>query len=193
MKTVWISGLALALLTAPALADNKRGFYAGIGTGVVAGRAHTPYDEARMPVLELSAGYKYNGLLGLEARVGTGIKEEGDTESYYFQAEQEDNDALTEIEREVDQFSAIYYRPELTNETARLYGLLGYAEVDTLVTRWEGNDSTEQSESVSGTSYGLGAGWYVNDRVNFNIEYRQLVKTDERRFEALTIQWDYRF
>lgn len=193
MKTVWISGLALALVAVPALADNERGFYAGLGTGVVSGRDHTPYEDARMPVLELSGGYKYNGLLGIEVRAGVGIKEDGDSESYYFQDEMEDNNSLSEIEREVDRFSAVYYRPELINQSARLYGLIGYAEVDTTVTRWEGNSSTEQEESVSGGSYGLGAGWYVNERVNFNIEYRQLVNADDQRFEALTIQWDYRF
>lgn len=193
MKTAWSIGAALVLLAVPALADNHRGFYAGIGGGVVTGDARTPYDEAEMPVVEFSAGYKYNGLLGIEARLGAGLKDDRDISSDYFLAEREADDSLSEIEREVKTYSALYYRPEITNEVARLYGLLGYAELDTQVTRWQGNTGTEADDSLSGTSYGIGMGWFVNERLNFNIEYRQLVKTDDYRFETYTLQWDYRF
>ncbi len=193
MKIAWSIGAALVLLASPALADNDRGFYAGIGGGVVSGDARTPYDEAEMPVIEFSAGYKYNGLLGIEARFGGGLKDDRDTDSDYFLAEQETDTSLSEIEREVKTYTALYYRPEITNEVARLYGLLGYAELDTQVTRWRGNAEEQTDESLSGTSFGMGIGWFVNKRLNFNIEYRQLVKTDDFRFETVTLQWDYRF
>lgn len=193
MKIAWTIGAALVLLASPALADNHRGFYAGIGAGVVTGKARTPYEDAEMPVVEFSAGYKYNGLLGVEARLGAGLKDDRDGSSDYFLAEQEANAQLSEIERAVSSFTALYYRPEVTNEVARLYGLIGHAELDTEVTRWQGNDATQADESFSGASYGLGAGWFINKRLNFNIEYRQLVKTDDQRFETYTIQWDYRF
>jgi len=193
MKTVWSIGAALVLLASPALADNQRGFYAGIGGAVVTGQARSPYDEAEMPVVEFSAGYKYNGLLGVEARVGAGLKDDRDTSSDYFLDEQEAQAGLSEIEREIKHYSAVYYRPEITNQVARLYGLLGYAELETQVVRWQGNTSSEMGESLSGTSFGLGMGWFVSDRLNFNIEYRQLVKTDDYRFETYSLQWDYRF
>lgn len=193
MKTAWSIGAALVLLASPALADNNRGFYAGIGGGVVTGDDRTPYDDAEMPVVEFTAGYKYNGLLGVEARLGAGLKDDRDISSDYFLDEQEADASLSEIEREVKTYTALYYRPEITNEVARLYGLFGYAELDTQVTRWQGNTDTQAEDSLSGTSYGLGMGWFVNKRLNFNIEYRQLVKTDNYRFETYTLQWDYRF
>lgn len=193
MTIIRIGIVSLALLAVPALADNDRGFYAGFGLGVIAGKSRTPYAEARMPVVEFTGGYKYNALLGLEARAGLGVEEDADSDSDYFRDEQADNNDLSEIEREVDQFYGLYYRPELTNQTARLYGLIGYAELDSTVVRWEGNSPTERSDSVSGSSYGLGFGWFVNERLNFNIEYRQLVDADDQRFEMLNIQWDYRF
>lgn len=193
MKTFWSACAALALLASPALADNQRGPYVGIGAVVVSGDERTPYEDAEMPAVELSAGYKYNGLLGLEARIGLGVKDDRDASSDYFQTEQNDDPGLSEIEREVDQYVAIYYRPELINEKARLYGLLGYAELDTVVTRWRGNTPEAADSSLSGSSYGLGAGWYVNPHLNFNIEYRQLVKADNNRFETLSLQFDYRF
>lgn len=193
MKTFWSAGAVLALLASPVLADNQRGPYVGIGAVMVSGDSRTPYDKAEMPALEVSAGYKYNSLLGVEGRIGLGVNDDRDDSSDYFVTEQEDNASLSEIGREVDQYAAVYYRPELNNQKARLYGLLGYAQLDTVVTRWEGNSSETTGDSMSGSSYGLGVGWYVNERLNFNAEYRQLAKTGDNRFETLSLQFDYRF
>ena len=194
MKLLWSTGaVALALMTAPALADNQRGFYAGVGGVVVTGDSRTPYEDAQMPAIEFSVGYKYNGLLGVEARLGAGVKDDRDNDSDYFLSEQDNDPALSEIKRSVNHYAAVYYRPELTNQKARLYGLIGYAELDTEVTRWLGNTSVQADESLSGTSFGVGIGWFVNDALNFNLEYRQLVDTGDYRFETYTIQWDYRF
>lgn len=193
MKTFLSAGAVLALLASPVLADNQRGPYVGVGAVMVSGDSRTPYDKAEMPALELSAGYKYNGLLGVEGRIGLGVNDDRDDSSDYFVTEQEDNASLSEIGREVDQYAAVYYRPELINQKARLYGLLGYAQLETVVTRWEGNSSETTDDSLSGSSYGLGVGWYVTDHLNFNAEYRQLANTDDNRFETLSLQFDYRF
>lgn len=198
MKTFLGAAVAISLLASPAWADNQRGFYAGLGYAVISGSDNTAYDSADMPVVELSAGYKHNAALGLEARWGTGLSDDRDLGSSYFESEQEENADLRQVEREIDQYTAIYYRPELTNDQARLYGLLGYAEVDAQATSVsvddEGALSTAQaSHSVSGVSYGLGVGWYVDQRWNFNLEYRRLASEGGYRFEAFSAQLDYRF
>lgn len=194
MTRICLFALALMSLAAlPVAADNQRGAYIGFGGVSVGGDARSPYDEADMPAIELSAGYKYNGLLGIEARWAAGVRSDDDNSSDYFNAEHNDDDSLTEIEREVDQYTAVYYRPETINQSARLYALLGYADMDTSVIAWRGNDDTDLSESLSGPSWGAGVGWFINESLNFNLEYRQLVETDGYRFETFTIQWDYRF
>jgi len=181
-----------------AWANNQRGFYAGIGYVVVTGDSGTVYESADMPVLEVTAGYKYNAALGLEARYGVGVGDDRDRDSSYFAWAQEENEDLMQIEREVDSYSAIYYRPELTNNHARLYGLIGYASVD-LSAEWTETDSDDVTSSsttetsLSGMSYGLGVGWYIDRRWNFNLEYRRLVHTDNYKPEAFSAQLDFRF
>lgn len=216
MKNTAVAVTALALMSAASLssaaegvgvevdvdttawANNQRGFYAGLGYAVVMGDSGTVFESAEMPVLEFTGGYKYNGALGLEARYGIGVGDDRDRDSGYFEWAQEDNDALTQIEREVDSYSAIYYRPELTNNHARLYGLIGYASVD-LSADWTETDAEEVTTtsttdtSLSGMSYGLGVGWYIDRRWNFNLEYRRLVHTDDYKPEAFSAQLDYRF
>lgn len=190
--------IALAVVAAPALADNERGFYAGAGFAMLSGNDYTPYESAEMPVAELTAGYKYNGALGLEARYGIGVGDHGDDDSSYFEALVDDRPDLSQVEREVDQFAAIYYRPELINDKARLYVLLGYAEVDLQASfeevDAEGAVSTmEGTTTLKGPSYGLGVGWFIDEHWNFNLEYRQLVRTDDFEIEAFSLQVDYRF
>lgn len=198
MNKIRTTVIALAVMASPALADNERGFYAGAGFAMLSGNSYTPYESADMPVAELSAGYKYNAFLGLEARFGLGLDDDRDNDSAYFEALAGDMSDLTQIEREIDQFSAIYYRPELTNNKARLYGLIGYAEVD-LQASFEEVDAEgaasylEATTNLKGPSYGFGVGWFIDDHWNFNLEYRQLVRTDDFRVEAFSMQFDYRF
>jgi len=177
---------------------NQRGFYAGLGYTVITGNSGTVFDSAEMPVLELTGGYKHNSVLGLEARFGVGVNEDRDRDSDYFEWAQGENENLMQIEREVDSYSAVYYRPELTNNHARLYGLIGYASVD-LSAEWTETDADEvttvstKDTSLSGMSYGFGVGWYVGQRWNFNLEYRRLVHTDDYKPEAFGLKLDYRF
>lgn len=178
--------------------SNQRGFYAGLGYAVVSGDSGTVYESAEMPMLEFTGGYKYNAALGLEARFGVGIGDDRDRDSGYFEWAQGENEVLTQIEREVDSYSAIYYRPELTNNHARLYGLIGYASAD-LSAVWTETDAEEVTttsttdSSLRGMSYGVGVGWYIDRRWNFNLEYRRLVHTDDFKPEVFSAQLDYRF
>lgn len=166
---------------AVAAAQDDRGFYVGGNAGVVEFHGDSVFDsdvsDARFRVLELVGGYKFNNALGGEVRVGAGLGER-DTEV-----------SGVAHELKIDRYESIYYRPELTNEEAKLYALLGY----TRVKRSDSTATGDTSDSESGTSYGIGVGWVVDPRSNFNIEFRRLIDKDDYEIDAITVGFDYRF
>ena len=166
-----------------AKADHERGFFVG-GTVTYIKGEELPEtagnsDKVEVPGLEIVAGYKYNGLLGADVRYGGGLGDDelGATETG------------DQVEYSVDSYYAVYYRPELTNPEAKLYGLLGYASVDGTL---EITD-TETDFSDSGISVGLGAGWFIDDTLTFNVELRRLIDEDSGAFDIGTMGLDYRF
>lgn len=183
---IWI--VALSSPWGLAHADHKRGFYVGSQVGLVASDPIISTDATRntldLPAVELVFGYKYNGLLGLELRYGVGSGER----------DLSTTNANERLDYSIDSIQGIYYRPEITNAESKLYFLIGHAEVNATETfSVDGSQSVDSEYSVSGLSYGLGAGWFVNKNLTINVEYRALVDDDETEFDAATIGFDYRF
>ena len=173
--------VVMSLLSVCAMADNARGFYVGVGM------AEFMYDDEVIDVgnartAEILGGYKYNAALGLEIRYGAGVSE----------ANSEDDDSL---EREIDSYYAVYYKPELINDEAKLYLLLGYMDVDASETLFaqDGSEVSQLDISESGASYGIGIGFILNQRFNFNIEYRTLPEQNDVETEIVSANFDYRF
>lgn len=186
--------LASILLSTTTLADHERGFFVGANIAYVSSKSladsgELDQNKVELPALELVAGYKYNGWLGLDLRFG------GGTTNRDFSSE---SAAISRVEYSLDSYQSFYYRPEITNSEAKLYFLIGYSEVDVESEGFTAESGGETSSgkssfSESGTSYGLGAGWFVNDRVNVNVEYRELLDTDDDEFGVLTLGADFRF
>jgi len=186
--------LALAALSclpaSYATADQQRGFFAGGAFSYTSSetftQAPTSKDKIELPAFELVGGYKFNSLLGVDIRVGAGLNERDLSSS---------NDASDSIEYKIDSYQSIYYRPEIINREARLYGLIGYSKLEATADFLDTDDNSlsEVEISESGLSYGLGVGWFVDRRVNVNLEYRMLLDEDEDEFSALTVGLDYRF
>jgi len=170
------------VISLPALADNMQGFYAGAAMGFVDGNTE---DAAENGVdfrsIELTGGYKYNSWLGGEIRVGTGASSEAYTVGQ--------GDTAYDINVDIDHYESIYYRAESANAIAKLYGLLGYSNVQT--TNSLGDASASASES--GASFGAGVGFVMNEDTNLNFEYRQLINSSDNDFSILSIGFDYRF
>ena len=127
--------------------------------------------------LELVTGVKYNRFLGLDARIGVSIN----------------NEALPGNQTaELPFYYAVYWRPESKNATAKLYGLLGFAGVESeiAVAAPGGNAG---STSTSGLSYGAGVGFALDEKWNLNIEGRKLLDTDNESFATFAINVDRRF
>ncbi len=204
--------LTACLLSLPTWADNNRGFFVGAGTTYTEAFEYPGLeDPIKIKSVELLAGYKYNNLLGIEVRYGGGY----DSKEFDTAIPTDDEEAEAQIadtEYEVDDYYSIYYKPELINEEARLYGLIGYTSMDRTVKfnnpalaagylvhsptfdpqEDEINEDGELTNSDSGFSYGIGAGWFVNKHFNINVEYRILMKTSDERLSTAGIYFDYR-
>ncbi|SMF34681.1 Outer membrane protein beta-barrel domain-containing protein [Alteromonadaceae bacterium Bs31] len=183
------------------LADNNRGFYAGGNLSYHdASDTLSPYStesELRLGTLELMGGYKYNAWLGVDVRIGLGLAEKGITIN--SSAEGEEDLVAGKHTHSIDSYQSIYYRPEMMNKKARWYGLFGYTqyngtvEVSELDDQGAYNKVGEAEIAESGMSLGMGAGWFVNDNLNFNVELKSLINTSEADINTVTAGFDYRF
>jgi|GEM_PF-351710 len=203
--------LALSIFSFSVLADNNNGFYAGIGGASIKDDQDQLDTLSRIKATELFGGYKYNDALGVELRIGngksTGIGEasiDGTGTNGFASGERH----ITSYAREIGNYRSIYYKPELVNDEAKLYALLGYSQVDTssvitdaayqLNTSTGNYDSkattvTKSKYSVSGYSYGIGIGFVLNEHFNINIEYRNICEDISNKPNLAAVNVDYRF
>lgn len=182
LALVLLSPLASAFISVSAMADNAQGFYLGAGFGLIRFNDGSVFDQdvsdLEFRAVELLGGYKYNRALGVDLRLGTNF----------------DKRELTEAgktrEFAIDHYASIYYRPELANEKAKLYGLIGYSQLTRTLTNADGS---EKSDSESGFSYGVGIGFVVNQDFNINLEYRRLIDKEDYEISSASVNFDYRF
>jgi opacity protein-like surface antigen len=177
------------LFSVVVLADNNQGFYAGAGASV------TMFDDEVVDVdnahaFELVGGYKYNAWLGVDLRVGKGISA-GESDTYFVGSNEMDG----RLKREVDNYYSVYYKPEVINDEAKLYLLIGYTSMDFSeeIDAADGTRVSSVSGSESGASYGIGVGFMINKQVNFNIEYRTLPDEGSHDPAMASANFDYRF
>lgn len=171
---------ASLLLSHAVLADQNRGFFAGVGASAINVDDSASFDKANLWMAELFGGYKLNPWVGGEIRYGTGLGEE----RLYL-----DSDVDNYVKMDVDNYVGVYYRAEAVNQTGRFYALLGYADIEYTVV----GSGASATLSEDDFSWGLGAGFIVAPRLSLNFEYRNLVDVDELRFTTLTTSLDYRF
>lgn len=176
MKNAYV--LALTLLAIPALADNNKGFYLGIGGSSVNDERDAPIDTTSIRTVELFGGYKYNDALGIELRLGSGAKE-GDSKD-------------RTLGREIGNYQSIYYKPELVNDDAKLYALLGYTKISSTMNLYIANPASFES-SYSGFSYGVGIGFVINEHFNINFEYKNICEDLYDKPNTASVNFDYRF
>lgn len=193
MKKAYL--LALSLLAVPALANNDKGFYAGLGMTLVNNHdefaqfdVNASVNAKNMKAYEIFGGYKYNDYLGAEVRYGSG---NDSAKGGLYGA----GVKTGEVEAELGAYKSIYYRPEMVNDEAKLYALLGYTQLDVTVVNKDatGKELTSAATSYSGLSYGIGIGFVVADHLNINVEYKNICKELYDEPNTTTISVDYRF
>ena len=171
----WLAALALGLPTVAAAADNLTGvFYAGGGVADVKMR----FDgggSLGWTTGEIIGGYKHSPFVGGEARLGYG-SENG-------------LDLL---------YTSFYYRTESSNDTAKTYLLFGYTLGQVM---FDGDPGEDDTIDLSGFSYGVGVGFPVSSRLNFNLEYRMVLDgkakidggSENIEVSGASLNVDYRF
>ncbi|MDO6421163.1 porin family protein [Saccharophagus degradans] len=177
-------GSVLAL-SQGAMADRERGVYIGGGLG----QADIGVDNflgGKIPVktAELFTGYKYNNWLGLEVRMGASLRDET-----YALDSTSPTGRIELASLWINQYRSIYYRPEITNDIAKIYGLIGMTLAQTTSTIKD----VDYHASAEGNSYGIGAGLILNEKTYFNLEYRILIETEIDTFSIIGFNVDYRF
>ncbi|MES2676515.1 MAG: porin family protein [Pseudomonadota bacterium] len=192
---------ALTLLAVPALADNHRGFYVGIGASgvndkqdmVTLSNGMTLGDTTAIRTGEVIGGYKYNNALGGEIRIGSGLRSgQGITYGVTGAGALEKRG---EFERDLGTYGSIYYKPELENDDAKLYALIGYTQISTSKTTKDlaGVEVKGSSESYSGVSYGIGIGFVIDEHFNINFEYKNICDDLYNKPNMSSVNFDYRF
>lgn len=181
----FIALAAMLLLSQAAMADRNRGIYIGGGLG----QADIGVDNflgGKIPVktAELFTGYKYNNWLGAEVRLGASLRDET-----YALDSTSPTGRIELASLWINQYRSIYYRPEITNDIAKIYGLIGMTLAQTTSTINE----VDYHASAEGTSYGIGAGLILNEKTYFNLEYRILIETEIDTFSIIGFNVDYRF
>ncbi len=183
--------LALSLLALPVLADNNRGFYLGLGASSIEDYQDGVDNVSQIRAAELFGGYKYNAALGIELRLGSG--QTTGTSNVYF-----DTTGTLQsgsLEREIDSYQSLYYKPELANDEAKLYALIGYTNLSSTGTILDttGKVVSTEDTKASGVSYGLGIGFVINEHFNINFEYKNICEEISGKPNLASINVDYRF
>jgi opacity protein-like surface antigen len=184
-------GFALILASLPVLADNNQGFYLGGGAVLIKDSQDGINNLSEIRAAELFGGYKYNSALGIELRLGHG--QTTGTSNLYFDSK----GALQNgsVERDIGTYESFYYRPELINDEAKFYALLGYTHVESTgrINNQSGKLVRASNESASGYSYGLGVGFIINEHFNINLEYRNICDEISGKPNLTSLNMDYRF
>lgn len=168
--------LAAALSTFACAASADDRFYAGGNLAIwnyTEGKQDVKYNVSS---LEGVVGFNVWEYINIEGRLGLGL--EGSTETV-----NSIQDGKLPTKLTLDNYASVYLKPELKNDTASVYALLGFSSVSASTE----NAKTERDLSVSGLSYGLGMGFFVADTAQVTLEYRTLVQDGDYEFQGYSI------
>src|SRR5690606_34143991 len=157
------------------------GFYAGSNYGTYQLTQSNPALDANFTVLTVDAvaGIKVLPYVTFEARVGAGLNRDSETPP----------DLGIRVEIETKYYGSLYFRPELRNDRASLYGLLGYTTMEL-----DGEPQSANSETTQdGLSYGLGMGFVMHERVDLRVEWKRLLNADSIGVRGASVGFTYSF
>ena len=182
----WFVVFCALVASQTVMASRERGFFMGAGFGLLDAGVSDSFDNnALFKTTELSFGAKYNWFLGFDVRAGLSPTDETISLGVSRETGLEVSGEAT-----IDSYLSYYYRAEWAGEVAKLYMLLGSTEIDVSV---ENEAGVTTEASTSGNSYGLGVGVWINRRMDFTVEYKQLLDTEADSFTIVSANIEYRF
>jgi outer membrane autotransporter protein len=176
MKKLLLLGLSSLAFTAHAWEPT---YYVGSGASSWQFHPHQYGHNFTIGTLEGQAGIDLTPYTALEARLGFGLNTARETLTI------EGLDVETELE--ATYFGSIYFKPQLRNDRASLYGLLGMTTIELDV-----NDGLE-SDTYTDMSYGIGVSFVLHPHVDLTAEWKKLINADEFDARGGTIGFNYRF
>lgn len=178
MKSLLFVALSTCAVSANAWTPE---FYAGSNYGTYQLTQSEPALDANFTVLAVDAvaGIRVLPYVTFEARLGAGLNRDRETPS--------DLGILVEVETKY--YGSLYFRPELRNEKASLYGLLGYTTMELDGAPQSANSETTQD----GMSWGLGMGFVMHERVDLRIEWKRLLHADAIGVRGASVGFTYSF
>lgn len=190
MKKQWLLGVAF--LAAGAQAE-QFDYYAGAGLGIWNFTEKSHNKVFNVSSLEVQGGLTFWNWLSLEGRLGAGV--EGSTELTGYK--ENGNTLPQNTELTLDNYASLYVKPELRNDIAKLYALLGFSSVSssTESTKLDSASTKNGSNSntISGLSFGVGMGFQMSEAAVINLEYVRLVQDSGFRYNGYNVGFNYRF
>lgn len=179
MKKLLLAASTLALSTFAVGANAwEPAFYAGGNLTSSQYSRDAPEDSAaRFTILAVDAmgGADLFKYLAVEARLGIGYNED----SAGWADEKHD---LRE-----SYYASFYLRPQVKNERAALYALVGATAAEI------SSSNPDYEESDAGPSFGVGVSFVVSPTVDVSLEWKQHIKTDDYNIKGGSVGFIYKF
>ena len=119
---------------------------------------------------------------GYEFRIGTGLSDDGLTETLPFPF------GVTSADLEIDYIFGVYLLAEAPVGAGSIYGILGFTQAEfTLEVDSQFLGPGSASEDESDISFGFGANFGVSDKVKINIEFMQYLDKDDADASAISL------
>lgn len=199
-KTTWVCAAVLALVSAPAMAVDDGGFYAGVGAGEFGvsfsdSTTGLDFDEGDTGI-RIFGGWQLNSIFGIEAGYadgGTASETLGDITVNLIEAD---------IDIDVSGLDLYFTGTLPMGDMFYAYGKLGgvFWDADAKLTIREddgegGVITTTDSASDSGQdfAYGAGLGMNIGDNVGLQVEYVKFDVSDgDADFLSANFVWRFR-
>jgi opacity protein-like surface antigen len=131
--------------------------------------------------LEGMAGVELTPYTAVEVRLGAGVS----SSRVYIRNE---NGDISKADMEVPYYASLYFKPQIRNEKASLYGLLGYTSMDLSI-----GEGVALDDSFADLSLGIGVTFAINEHFDFNAEWKKLIMSEDFDMRGSTIGFTYRF
>ncbi len=177
---------ALSVFACSAYAAEDR-FYAGGNLAFWNYSEDNLANTFNVTTVEGLVGFNVWKMINIEGRLGLGV--EGSVQSYTKTTGTPPTTTTFSASIDVSDYASFYVKPELKNDVAKLYGLVGVTALNAESTNAGANSDNE----LTSLSYGAGVGFYITDAAVVNLEYRVLGDADGFRYDGYSVGFDISF